>query len=103
MRRGEIWWAELPLPAGRRPVLLLSRNSAYQVRTSVTVGAITRTVRDIPVEVPLDTTDGMPQSCVVNLDEILTIPKTSLVSRLTTLSQQKMTVVSKAVQFALDL
>jgi mRNA-degrading endonuclease toxin of MazEF toxin-antitoxin module len=55
------------------------------------------------VEVPLDATDGMPQSCVVNLDEILIIPKTSLVSRLTTLSHQKMTAVTKAAQFALEL
>jgi mRNA-degrading endonuclease toxin of MazEF toxin-antitoxin module len=28
MKRGEIWWAELELPAGRRPVLLSSRDEA---------------------------------------------------------------------------
>ena len=37
MRRGEVWWADLPPPAGRRPVLLLSRNEAYAVRQLVTV------------------------------------------------------------------
>jgi mRNA-degrading endonuclease toxin of MazEF toxin-antitoxin module len=26
MRRGEVWWADLPAPAGKRPVVLLSRN-----------------------------------------------------------------------------
>ena len=31
MRRGEVWWADLPAPAGRRPVVLLSRNEAYAV------------------------------------------------------------------------
>jgi len=41
MRRGEIWWAELPAPGGRRPVLLLSRNEAYVVRQLVTVAPIT--------------------------------------------------------------
>jgi mRNA interferase MazF len=35
MKRGEIWWAEPPTSAGRRPVLLLSRNEAYAVRDEV--------------------------------------------------------------------
>ena len=75
MRGGEVWWADLPPPAGRRPVLLLSRDAAYRVRSSVTVAPITRTVRSIPVEVPLDRSDGMPVACAVNLDDILTIPR----------------------------
>ena len=53
MRRGEVWWAELPQPVGRRPVLLLSRDAAYSVRTPVTVAIVTRTIRNIPVEVLL--------------------------------------------------
>jgi mRNA interferase MazF len=99
VRRGEVWWAELPPPSGRRPVLLLSRDSAYRVRTSVTIGVITRTIRNIPVEVPLDTNDGMLQNCVVNLDEILTIPKSRLVERITSLSYEKMASVVKAISF----
>ena len=78
MRRGEVWWAELPQPVGRRPVLLLSRDTAYRVRTSVTVAVITSTIRNIPTEVPLNQEDGMPVKCVVNLDDILTIPKSKL-------------------------
>lgn len=54
MHRGEVWWAGLPQPIGRRPVLLLSRDAAYSVRTSVTVGIVTRTIRNIPTEVLLD-------------------------------------------------
>ena len=103
MRRGEVWWAELPPPIGRRPVVLLSRDAAYRVRTSVTVGMVTRTIRGIPVEVPLGMEDGMPEKCVVNLDDILTIPKLRLVERITTLSPEKMTAVAKAIIFALDL
>lgn len=103
MRRSEVWWAELPPPIGRRPVVLLSRDAAYRVRTSVTVGMVTRTIRDIPVEVPLDAEDGMPQECVVNLDNILTIPKVRLAERITTLSPQKMNAVTRAINFALDL
>jgi len=103
MRRGEVWWAELPPPTGRRPVLLLSRDAAYSVRTSVTVALITRTIRNIPVEVLLGQEDGMPVECVVNLDSILTIPKSRLTERITILSAERMTAVAKAVVFALDL
>ena len=103
MRRGEVWWAELPLPIGRRPVVLLSRDVAYRVRTSITVGMVTRVTRNIPVEVPLGPEDGMPQQCVANLDDILTIPKARLTGRITVLSPQKMTAVARAVVFALDL
>ncbi len=103
MRRGEVWWAELPPPAGRHPVVLLSRDAAYRVRASVTVGVVTRTIRSIPVEVPLGPEDGMPQECVINLDDILTIPKVRLIERITTLSPQKMTAVARAIVFALDL
>lgn len=103
MRRGEVWWAELPPPVGRRPVVLLSRDAAYRVRSSITVAVVTRVARNIPVEVPLGREDGMPQRCVVNLDGILTIPKTRLAGRITALSPQKMDAIAGAVVFALDL
>jgi len=103
MRLGEVWWANLPPPIGRRPVLLLSRDAAYQVRTSITVSVITRTVRHIPVEVPLGVEDGMPEKCVVNLDSIMTIPKPLLSERITMLSHDKIALVNRAVLFALEL
>ena len=103
MHRGEVRWAELPSPIGRRPVLLLSRDAAYSVRTSVTVAIVTRTIRNIPVEVLLGLSDGMPAKCVVNLDNILTIPKSRLTERITQLSPDKITAVAKAIVFALDL
>jgi mRNA interferase MazF len=103
VRRGEVWWAELPPPVGRRPVVLLSRDVAYVVRTSITVGIVTRIARNIPVEVPLGPEDGLPQQCVANLDDILTIPKARLSERITTLSPQKMAAVVRAIAFALDL
>jgi mRNA interferase MazF len=98
-----VWWAELPPPIGIRPVVLLSRDVAYRVRTSVTVGIVTRIARNIPVEVRLGPEDRMPQQCVVNLDNILTIPKSRLTERITALSPEKMADVDKAVVFALDL
>lgn len=103
MHRGEIWWANLYGASGRRPVLLLSRESVYNARSSVTVAAITRTIRGISVEVPLGPEDGMPEKCVVNLDEITTVLKSRLTERITTLSQDKLAKAVKAAIFALDL
>ncbi len=103
MRRGEVWWAELPKPTGRRRVLLLSRDSAYSVRSSAAVALITYTIRNIPAEVLLGEEDGMPAKCAVKLDDILTIPMSSLSERITVLSQDRMAAAAKAIIFALDL
>ena len=103
MKRGEVWWADLPAPAGRRPVVLLSRDAAYAVRTSITVASITRTVRDIPVEVSLGREDGLRGTCVVSLDDITTIPKALLTRRVSLLSQARVEAIEIAIRFALDL
>jgi mRNA interferase MazF len=103
MQRGEVWWAEFPLPAGRRPVLLISRNDAYDIRTEITVAQITRTIRNIPVEVGLGAEDGMPEICVVNLDTITTVSKARLGRQITTLPEDKMRAVDAAIKYALAL
>lgn len=103
MRRGEVWWADLPRPAGRRPVLLLSRNEAYSVRALVTIAPLTSRVRDIPTEVPLGPTEGLPRPCVINLDTVTTIPKTALTDRMTSLGPEKVAAVDRAIKFALGL
>jgi len=103
VKRGEIWWVELPPPTGRRPVLLLSRNEAYAVRELVTVAPITTRIRHIPSEVNLGPEEGLPQPCVANLDTITTIAKASLRERLTALSSDKLKEVEAALHFALGL
>jgi len=103
VRRGEIWWAELEPPAGRRPVVLLSRDEAYGVRSLIIVAPVTTRIRRISSEVSLGTDDGMPQDCVANLDTITTIPKNCLQSRITTLSAKKLREIDAAVRFALGL
>jgi mRNA interferase MazF len=103
VKRGEVWWAELAAPAGRRPVLLLSRDEAYEVRALVTVAPLTTRIRDIPVEVHLGPEDGVPRESVVNLDTLTTIPKDALKERLATLSESQMRAVNAALAFALGL
>jgi mRNA interferase MazF len=103
MRRGEVWWAEQPEPIGRRPVLLLSRDEAYEVRNAVAIAQITTNIRNIPVEVLLEEKDGLPQKCIVNLDTITTIRKSILTERICSLSPEKIEQVDKAIKFALAL
>lgn len=103
MQRGEVWWARLPEPVGRRPVLLLSRNAVYAVRASITVAPITTRIRNMPVEVPLDSSDGMPRSCAVNVDDVVTIPKSALTELITALTLEKMVLVRRALIYALDV
>jgi len=73
------------------------------VRGAITVAPVTRTIRNIPVEVMLDRSDGMPTRCVVNLDDITTLPKILIKERITALSPEKITRIDAAIRFALDL
>ena len=103
MRRGEVWWAKLPLPLGRRPVVLLSRDEAYAVRNAVTVAEVTSTMRGIPVEVELGPDDGLPKKCVVNLDTIVTIRKDLLIGIIAILGDEKIELIDSAIKFALSI
>lgn len=103
MRRGEVWWAKQPSPIGTRPVVLLSRYEAYEVRNAVTVAQVTTTIRDIPVEVALDEKDGLPQKCAVNLDTITTIRKSLLLKKVSLLRPEKIDLIDAAARFALAL
>lgn len=103
MRRGEVWWAELPQPVGRRPVVLLTRDGAYTYRTMATVAPATTTVRGIPAEVELGPADGLPRRCVVNLDNLQTIDQRRLLSRIAFLTAERLQQVDAAIHFALGL
>ena len=103
MKRGEIWWADLPAPAGRRPVVLISRDEAYGVRVLVTIAPVTTRARGIAVEVALGVKDGMPQACVVNTDTLTTIPKSALKKRLARLRPPRIQQIDRAIHFALGL
>jgi mRNA interferase MazF len=103
MRRGEVWWAGLPSSAGRRPVVLLSRDEAYAVRELVTVARVTTRIRSIPTEVVLDRDDGLPRRCVVNLDTVTTIPKRIVTERLAVLGPARVAAMDRALRFALGL
>ena len=101
--QGEIWWANLPLPAGRRPVLLLTRSDAIGHMTNVTIAPLTRTVRGIDSEVVLSPADNVPSLCAISLDNILTIRKKKLDGHITKLSDERMNEVFGAIRFVFNL
>lgn len=101
MRQYEIWWADLGKPAGRRPVLLLSRDGAYEFLTKVVAAEITTTIRQIPIEVPLGVAEGLPKKCVVNCDNLRTIALPNLVERISRLPAGRIPEVKRAVGYAL--
>jgi mRNA interferase MazF len=103
VRRGEVWWARLPLPAGRRPVVLISRDEAYAVRAKVTVAEVSTRVRALSCEVRLSARDGMPRACVINADNLATIPKACLESRIVTLDPKRLVELDAALRFSLAL
>jgi mRNA interferase MazF len=80
MKRGEVYWADLPLGYGRRPVVVLTRSAVADIRTLVTVAPITRRVRKIRSEVPVGRTEGLDRASVINVDNVLTVPKELLES-----------------------
>ena len=101
MKQFEIWWANLPEPVGLRPVLLLSRNDAYRYLNKFIVAEITTTIRTIPVEVRLGKREGLPSSCVANLDNVRTVAKPWLESRAGILTSARHGEVKRAFGYAL--
>jgi len=101
MKRGDICWYSFAAPDKRRPVLVLTRNSAIPVLNSVTVAPITSTIRSIPTELVLTEEDGMPVTCAANFDNLQTVSKVKVGTRITHVSASRMKHASTAISFAL--
>ena len=100
-RQFDIWWISLPDPVGRRPVLLLSRTSAFAYLTRVLVVEVTTTIRGIPQEVPLGRREGLARHSVANLDALRTIPLQCFDTRLGGLAAPRHVEVKRALGHAL--
>jgi mRNA interferase MazF len=97
MKQFEVWWAHLPAPAGRRPVLLLGRTSSYRYLEHALAAEITTTLRAIPQEVRLGRAEGLPRPCVANLDAVRTVPVSCLTARIGALSAGRHVEVKRAL------
>lgn len=104
LRRNAVFWADLGPPAGRRPVVIISRDAAAAALATVTVAPITRTVRGIRSEVPLGPRNGLPSACVANCDHVMTVPVDSLDNEpVGTLDLSERIALDLALRYSLDI
>ncbi|MGI9119289.1 MAG: type II toxin-antitoxin system PemK/MazF family toxin [Acidimicrobiales bacterium] len=100
--RGELWWCELP-DIGRRPVLVLSRDSAIPRLRRTLIAPCTTTLRGLPSEVVLEPADDpVPRRTAINLDSVESVSIAVLVDRLGSLSRDRMSEVCAALEVAVD-
>jgi mRNA interferase MazF len=100
LNRGEIWLLDLTRPDKRRPVLILSRPSLIPLLHTVTVAAITSTLRGSPAEVELGIAEGLKQTSCVNLCNLFTVHQKDLRNFVGTVSREKMLEVCRALAIA---
>jgi mRNA interferase MazF len=101
LNRGEVRWYPFPEPDKRRPVVVLTRDSALPYLGEVTVAPITTRIRGLPTEVRLGLDDGLPADCVVNLDHVATVPAGRLGPVVAVLTDAKLARLRNALLFAL--
>lgn len=101
MKQYDVWWADLPDPVGRRPVLLLSRAGSYAYLHSIIAVEITTKIRAIPQEVVLGRREGLPRRCVANFDNVRSVAVSSLSEHLGGISKARVVEIKRALGYAL--
>jgi mRNA interferase MazF len=100
--QGDVWWADLPEPAGsapgfRRPVVVVQGDAFNRSRIATVVCVpLTSTLRwaDAPGNVSLAAkVTGLPKDCVANVSQIVTLDKSELTDRVGKLSKAKLELV----------
>ena len=99
--RGDVRLYRFAPPDKKRPVVVLTRDSAIAYLSTVTVAPITSTIRGVPSEVALNEEDGMKAPCAVNLHNAVTVSRDRLGRRVAQLSSLRMREICAAVRFSL--
>ena len=99
--RGDVRLYQFAPPDKKRPVIVLTRDSAIAYLSTVTVAPVTSTIRGVPSEVVLNEEDGMKVPCAVNLHNAVTVSQQRLGKRVAQLSAARMNEVCAALRFSL--
>jgi mRNA interferase MazF len=99
--RGDVRLYQFAPPDKKRPVVVLTRDSAIAYLSTVTVAPITSAVRGVPSEVVLGVEDGMKTVCAVNLHNAVTISQQRLGKRVSRLGPSRMVQICAALRFSL--
>lgn len=100
LNRGELWLLDRPSPDKRRPVLVLSRPSLLHALHTVTVAAVTSTLRGSPTEVDVGVEEGLKKASCVNLCNVFTVTQHDLGQFVGSVSPEKMARVCRALAVA---
>lgn len=99
--RGDVRLYSFAAPDKKRPVVVLTRDSALAYLSTATVAPITSAVRGVPSQVVLNEDDGMKAACAVNLHNAVTVSQERLGKRVAQLSAVRMKEVCAALRFSL--
>jgi mRNA interferase MazF len=99
--RGDIRLYQFSPPDKKRPVVVLTRNSAIEYLSTVTIAPLTSTIRGVPSEVVLTEEDGVKAVCAVNLHNTVTVSQNRLGKRVAHLGSTRMAQVCTALRFSL--
>lgn len=100
VHQGDIWWVEQP-GARRRPALVLTRERSIDLLFDVLVAPLTTTIREIPTEVQVGPADGVPRASVIDLQHVMTVPKSFLRQRVAVLPGARWPEVCAAMRVAI--
>jgi mRNA interferase MazF len=103
LHRGSVWVVNFAAPWNRRPVVVITRDTAIPQLTNVTAVIVTSTVRGIRTEVVLGPEQGLDQRCVAACDNIQTLAIELLSRRIGELGPGKVRELNAAIRIALDL
>jgi mRNA interferase MazF len=112
MKRGELWWASMPAPAGsgpgyRRPVVVVQSNPFNESRVAtVVVATVTSSLAlaDSPGNVRVARGDsGLGKTSVVNVSQLIALDRKMLTQRVRALPGDVMSAVDEGLRLVLGL
>ncbi len=86
-----------------RPALLLTREIVLPRLTSVTVAPISSRIRGLSTELSVGTANGLDLDSVVQLDNVMTIPKAAIMRQVGWLSPNQELALTACIAAAYDL
>jgi mRNA interferase MazF len=112
MKRGDLWWAELPVPRGsepgfRRPVLIVQSDPFNQSRIRTVLVAVVSSnaaLADAPGNVFLPKRQShLPKDSVVNVSQLLTLDRSFLTERLGKVPPKLMAAIDEGLRLVLGV
>jgi mRNA interferase MazF len=112
LRRGEVWWANLPPPAGsgpgmRRPVVVVQSNAFNESSIStVVVATITSNLAlsAAPGNVRINkSASGLSKASVINVSQVLTLDRNYLTQRIKSLPTKILSQINNGLNLCLGL